>query len=248
MISMKDKINYLIIDDEKNSREVLKKLLNPFCDNFNFLGEATNIDSAFELINTLKPNLIFLDIQMPGGDGFSLLRKFEGEIDFEIIFITSYDQYAINAIKANATDYLLKPIDTFELENSLDKARKKILERMALLQNKSMDKKFTVHYGDKVKIIMGSEISHIEADGRYSNIFTSDGQKYTTPKNLKDIEEFFGSDSELVRINKSLTINISEISEYSKGDPFIIKLNSGNSFEVARRKKAEVLRLLKGNT
>lgn len=242
---MKPRINYVIIDDEKNSREVLKKLLRPYNSVFYFVGEAANSDTAFELIKSEKPHLIFLDIQMPGGDGFSLLSKFGNEIDFEIIFITSFDQYAINAIKANAADYLLKPIDTEELENSLDKIQKRITEKISLHKNKTSDKKLTVHYGDKVKIIVSSEVSHIEANGRYSDIFTTEGQKYTTPKNLKDVEDFFGEDSEFVRISKSLTINVSEISEYSKGDPFVIKLTTGYSFEVARRKKAEILKLLK---
>lgn len=242
---MRYKIGYIIIDDEKHSREVLKKLLMPYNDDFDLVGEASDIETAFELIKTVKPHLIFLDIQMPGGDGFSLLRRFENEIDFEVIFTTSYDQYAINAIKVDAADYLLKPIDTDELEKSIGKIQKKITGKMSLHQNKPSDKKLTVHYGDKVKIIASSEVSHIEANGRYSDIFTTEGQKYTTPKNLKDIEFFFGEDSEFVRISKSLTINISEISEYSKGDPFVIKLNTGYSFEVARRKKAEVLKLLK---
>lgn len=242
---MKPRINYVIIDDEKNSREVLKKLLRPYNSVFNFVGEASNSDSAFELIKSESPHLIFLDIQMPGGDGFSLLSKFGNEINFEIIFITSFDQYAINAIKANAADYLLKPIDTEELENSLDKIQKRITEKISLHKNKPSDKKLTVHYGDKVKIITGSEVSHIVANGRYSDIFTTDGHKYTTPRNLKDVEDFFGKESEFMRISKSLTINVSEISEYSKGDPFVIKLNTGYSFEVARRKKAEVLKLLK---
>lgn len=241
---MKHKIDYIIIDDEKNSREVLKKLLLPYNDDFNFVGEASNSDSAFELIKSINPHLIFLDIQMPGGDGFSLLKKIENEIDFEVIFITSFDQYALNAIKVNAADYLLKPIDIDELEKTVQKIQKKLADKIFLYQNKPSHKKLTVHYGDKVKIIMSSEVSHIEANGRYSNIFTTNGHKYTTPRNLKDIEVFFGN-SKFMRISKSLTINVSEISEYSKGDPFVIKLNSGYSFEVARRKKAEVLSMLK---
>lgn len=249
---MNGPISCLLVDDERNGREVLRKLLLPYSESMTIIGEAANTEEAFEIINRLKPQLVFLDIQMPGGDAFSLLKRFEA-IDFEIVFVTSYDHYAISAIRFNAIDYLLKPIDTTEL----DQAVKKVVERIGknLVNREPIDtlvynlknavKRMAVHVGDKVKMVHTNEIIYIEGDGRYSDIYTVDGSKYVTPRNLKEFEEFFGEASTLLRISKSLLVNTKEIVEYSKGDPFVITLSSGCTFEVARRKKADVLDRLK---
>lgn len=250
---MNSKIKCLIVDDERNSREVLKKLLDEYTEEVEFIGEAADAEGAFKLINDLNPELVFLDIQMPGGDGFSLLNKFQ-EINFEIIFVTSFDQYAINAIRFNALDYLLKPIETKELTDAIARLVEKTRNRKrenkkieALLHNlKNTNKRITVHVGDKVKLIEESDILYIEADGRYSNIYTADDEKYTTPRNLKDFEDNFGDQTSFIRISKTYMVNATYIKEYSKGEPFVIKMNTGTTFEVARRKKAEVLEKLKG--
>lgn len=233
-----NKISCIIVDDERNSREVLKKLLNSFSESIEVIGEVSGSEEAYSLINKCSPQLIFLDIQMPGEDGFSLLRKFE-VIDFEIIFVTSYDQYAINAIRFNASDYLLKPIDTTDLKNAVSNVVEKIRN------SQRNNPKIAIHAGDKVKLIYENEISFIEANGRYSYIYLTDNKKYITPKYLKDFEDHFGNTSKLLRISKSLLVNTTEIVEYIKGDPFIIKLNTGKTFEVSRRKKADVLERLK---
>lgn len=245
-------ISCVLVDDERNGREVLRKLLSPYSESLHVVGEASNADEAFEVILLLKPQLVFLDIQMPGGDAFSLLKRFD-TIDFEIIFVTSYDQYAINAIKFNAIDYLLKPIDTTELNVAVEKVVGRIQKNLnnresidTLLYNlKNPVKRMAVHVGDKVKMIHADEIAYISGDGRYSDVHTIDGNKYITPRNLKEFEEYFAETSTLLRISKSLLVNTKEIVEYTKGDPFVITLNSGNAFEVARRKKAEVLEMLR---
>src|SRR5687768_7808677 len=115
------KINSIIVDDEKNSREVLQTLLAKFCPEVNIVGEAASVKDAYQIISKTNPDLVFLDIEMPMGNGFSLLQKFD-TIPFSVIFITSYDHYAINAIKFSAIDYLLKPVETSELKCAVSKA------------------------------------------------------------------------------------------------------------------------------
>ena len=246
------KITCLIVDDERNSREVLKKLLGLYANTIEVIGMAVDADDAYTKIIKLQPQLVFLDIQMPGGDGFSLLKRFE-EINFEVIFATSYDQYAINAIRFNAADYLIKPIDMDELQQAIDKVSARITNNIrqqetlnALLYNLDASvKKIPVHTGDKVKLIREDEILIIEGRGRYSELVLINGQKYITPRNLKEFEEYFDLRSRMLRISKSLIINSAEITEYSKGDPFIITLRDKSSFEVSRRKKADILEKLR---
>jgi two-component system, LytTR family, response regulator len=250
---MDEKIAAILVDDEKNSREVLKKLLSKYCVIIEVIGEASNVEEAYDLIIKLQPQLIFLDIQMPRANGFSLLKKFE-KIPFEVIFVTSYDQYAITAIKFNALDYLLKPVDIEDLKFAVNKMAVTIQDKIDkqpliinLLQNLETDareRKFAIHSGEKVKMLSEQDIVYIEGDGRYSHLQINNRIQYTTPKNLKDFEDFFGNESTLIRISKTFIINAAYIKEYSKGDPFIITMLDQKTFEVARRKKPEVLHKL----
>lgn len=251
---MASKIKAIIVDDESKGREVLRNLLQSFFPEIELVGEAENVDNAFQLVNKVKPELVFLDIQMPRISGFSLLKKFE-EIPFEVIFVTSYDEYAINAIKFNALDYLLKPVEVKELKEAVNKAQKIIgakqrsnaqMINLLLSLDTKGDKKVAVHVGEKVEMLNGADIAYIEADGSYCTIYTSDKEKYTTAKFLKDFEDYFGETSNFVRIHKSCLINVKHIKNYSKGEPCFIEMTDGNSFEVARRKKQEVLEKLKG--
>jgi two-component system, LytTR family, response regulator len=253
---MDKKITALLIDDEKNSREVLKKLLAKHCVVIEVIGEAADAEEAFDVAIKLKPQLVFLDIQMPRGNGFTFLKKFE-KIPFEVIFVTSYDQYAITAIKFNALDYLLKPVDIEDLKYAVNKMAESLQEKVDkqpliinLLQNVEADmreRKFAIHSGEKVKMLCEKDIIYIEGDGRYSHLHISENVQYTTPKNLKDFEDFFGNESTLIRISKTFILNATYIKEYSKGDPFIITMTDKKTFEVARRKKTEILEKLKGN-
>ena len=251
---MESKLTAIIVDDEKSSREVLTNLIESFFKEIELLGEAENVDDAFKLIHTKKPQLVFLDIQMPRQSGFNLLKKFE-ELPFEVIFVTSYDQYAINAIKFSALDYLLKPVEVKDLKETISRAKKSIalktksnVQIVNLLRNLEIDakgKQIAVHAGEKVKLLNEKDIVFIEADGRYSIITTTTNERFTTPKYLKDFEEYLGSESDLIRIHKSAMINVKHIKEYSKGEPCTIEMINGTEFEVARRKKVEILERVK---
>ncbi len=253
---MNTTIRTLLVDDEKNSREVLTKLLKKRHPAIEIIGEASNVEEAYQLCVRLKPQLVFLDIQMPQANGFNLLKKWE-EIPFNVIFVTSFDQYAMTAIKFNALDYLLKPIDLKELEAAVEKVIKnttattnqnlQVINLIQSLETNPSDKKFAIHSGEKVKIINSTAVQVIKGDGRYCHITLQTGETLTTPKNLKDFEDYFGEKSSFIRISKSHIINASYIKNYFKGEPFIIQMTNDETFEVARRKKPEVLIKLKTN-
>jgi two-component system, LytTR family, response regulator len=244
------KLKCLIVDDETKSRLVTRSWLERYFPEVSIAGEAADVETAYEIIQAEHPDLVFLDIQMPRGDGFSLLRKFD-EVPFEVIFVTSFNQFAISAIKFNALDYLLKPLEIDDLRFALEKAAKRIRTRQSnsgrigsLLDNlqvESQMRKVQVHTSNSVVIIDPKEIVSIHASGNYSSIHVTDGSEYVTSRTLRDFEDFFGESSQLLRVTKSAMINASMIRRYSKGDPFIIELTNGESHEVARRRKAAIL-------
>lgn len=247
-------LNAVIVDDEHKNRQVLSHLLRIHCPNINIVGEAENVEQAFLEISSKNPHLVFLDVQMPLGNGFQLLEKFS-PIFFDTIFVTSYDQYAINAIKFSALDYLLKPIDVQELKVAVAKAISKVQKEndlqllyKSLLSNikpEVQEKTMAIHHHSNVVLIQMSKVIYIEADGSYSFIHMDDGSKYHTAKTVKEIEEFISDMPVFVRINRQITINTNYSSHYEKGDPYIVTLSNGKRFEISRRKRPEVLDKLK---
>lgn len=249
-------LNVILIDDEVDSRELLKSLLKMHCPSVKVVGEANSVKSALKEIADKKPQLVFLDIQMPKGNGFQLLEELEEleDISFDIIFVTSFDKYAISAIKFSALDYILKPISTDELQNAVNKAIKKAEKETQFLLYKNLlyninpkvtDKKMVIHSNNSAFFIQMSKVLYVEADGNYSTIFMTDGSKHHTAKTLKEIEEFTERDPYFIRVNKSIVINALNFSHYQKGEPYLVVLRSGQQFEISRRKRSEVLEKLK---
>ncbi|MCD6068080.1 MAG: two component transcriptional regulator, LytTR family [Bacteroidetes bacterium] len=248
-------ISAIIVDDETQSRVVIRSLLGRFSTEVQIVGEAEDVETALSLIKAKQPQLVFLDIQMPKGDGFHLLKQFD-RIPFEVIFVTSYDKYAINAIKFSALDYLLKPIEVNDLKEAVSKALKTISRKQStniqvvnLLRNleseDSITHKIAVQAGEQVKLINTATIVYIESDGSYCNIYTQENDRFVTSKYLKDFEDYFGPESGFVRIHRGILINVQQIKSYNKGEPCVIEMCNGKNFEVARRKKHEVLEKLK---
>lgn len=247
-------ISAVIVDDEQKNRQVLASLLKTHCINVNVAGEAENVEQAFLEISDKKPQLVFLDIQMPLGNGFQLLEKFN-PVFFDTIFVTSYDQYAITAIKFSALDYLLKPIDVQELKTAVDKAALKIEKENNLqllyqnllnnLKSEVKDKTMAIHHRATVLLIQMSKVVYMEADSNYSFIYMNDGVNYHTAKTMKEIEEFINDMPVFVRINRAVIINTAYCSHYQKGNSYTVTLDNGKSFEISRRKRPEVLDKLK---
>jgi two-component system LytT family response regulator len=253
---MQTSIKAILVDDEEKSRKVLRSLLEKFHTDVTILGEAGDVDSALHLVTEKKPELVFLDIQMPGGNGFWLLKQWE-TLPFNVIFITSFDQYAIDAIKYSALDYILKPVSVLELGIAIKKAfhtiesksskQPQIVTLLNNLDNEIQEKKIAVHIQDKVKLLNLSQIIYIEADNTYSIIKTINGEQYVTSKPIKEYEELLSSNENFLRIHKSYLINLRNIKEYTKGEPCNVIMIDNKQFEVARRKKQEMLLRLRKN-
>jgi len=249
---MNYKITAILVDDEADNRELLQRMLADF-PSVEIVGQASDVDEAYRLVCEHSPQLVFLDIQMPKANGFNLLTRFD-TVPFEVIFVTSYDQYAINAIKFNALDYLLKPLDFESLDQAIQRVKQRldqqtgnrvqIVNLLYNLDDMNRERRFAIHSGERVRILNAGDIHYVEAEGRYCHIYTSSGEKHTTARNLKEFEEYLGSNSPFVRTSRSFLLNTFYIKSYSKGDPFIIELRDGKTFEIPRRKKAEILEKL----
>ena len=249
---MKNEITAILVDDEQDSREVLENRIKKYFPEIKIVGRASNAESAFSLVNTSSPQLVFLDIQMPMGSGFSFLRKFD-VVPFEVIFVTSFDEYAIKAIKFSALDYLLKPVEKDDLKLAIEKAVKsislktdmgiRVVNLLNNIQGDEIDPKIAVHVGDSVRLLDVSKIEYIEGDGRYSQIVSEANEAFVSTRTLKEFEEYLGEP--FIRISKSIIVNASKINSYSKGESCTVNLKTGASFEVSRRKKREILEILK---
>ncbi len=249
------KITALIVDDETRSRYVLNTLIERHCSEVQVIGEAASAGEAFDLIIRTRPQLVFLDIQMPGSDGFTLLKQFTA-VPFEVIFVTSFDKYAITAIKFSALDYLLKPVVVSDLMDAVQRAvtnigarhnkQLQIINLLHSIEDKPETHRIAVHTSDSVIILEESAVISVEADGHYCTIRTDNG-RFVTARTLRDFEEYFGAQSPFVRISRSQIINTKKMLKYSKGEPCMIEMINGDVFEVSRRRKTDVLNKLKKN-
>lgn len=251
---MMNKLKGIVIDDEKNGRDVIKSLVSTYCTNVAIVAEASNIIDAFELINEWQPEFILLDIQMPGGNGFELLKKFE-KINFDIVFITSYDKYAVTAFKFSAVDYLLKPVEIDDLVQAIEKIKQKRLSSdkegfdkyNSFLNNVSNDdqlRNIALQKGDKVYYLKLSEIMYLEAESNYTRIVTTNNETFLQSKTLKYYEDLFNESPYFIRISRSHLINITHVKSYSKAEPCILSLSNDYKIEISRRKKTELIALM----
>ncbi|MEO1449652.1 MAG: LytTR family DNA-binding domain-containing protein [Bacteroidota bacterium] len=232
-------IRTLIIDDEQNSQEVLKTMLKTYCPDLEVVGVASSPLEGIKRIQQLKPALVFLDVRMPGGTGFDVLEAFP-ERKFAVIFSTAYDQFAIQAIKARALDYLLKPINALELEQAVARIKekpqapppKKSVEQLALP---------TLAGYTFVEI---RDIIRVEGSGNYSTIYLNTGQTLTISKNIKFLEDRL-QHTFFFRPHASHLINLQAIKRYLRKDGGVIEMQDGYSVPLSRRRKEQFQLLLK---
>ena len=241
----------IIIDDEAKGRLALRQKLKNYCPNVNILAEAADGIEALAAIEKYHPQLIFLDIEMPKMNGFEMLNNIE-EKDFQIIFTTAYDQYAIKAIKYAAFDYLLKPVDIEELKIAILRAGnaepQKTKKQIELLQQniqhaKKQLNKLAIPTLEGLLFFDINDIIHLEANSNYTFIHFSDKTKITASKTLKEFEDILPEDI-FFRTHHSHLINLNFIKRYIKGDGGQIELQNGNYVDVSRRKKEEFLKAI----
>ncbi len=239
------KITTLIVDDEENSRFTLSEMLRMFCPEVEVVGEADGVESAIAQTKKLNFDVVFLDIQMMDGTGFDFLKQIS-PVEFDVIFITAYDQFAIQAIKYSALDYLLKPVDADELIEAVNKVKKRdpkdrnqydvLLEN---IQNKEKQK-IVLSTTEGIHIIQVDNIIRCEADDYYTRIFLNDKRMIMISKTLKNTEELLSGKS-FVRSHKSHLVNLQFVKKYVKSDGGYLELKDGTIIPVSRRKKELIL-------
>lgn len=240
----------IIIDDEQKGRESLQKLIQKYCKQVEIVAMASGITEAYNLIIQHKPHLIFLDVEIQRGSGFSLLDKFNSA-DFKIIITTAFDEYALRAIKHHAFDYLLKPIDIDELIFTVDSVKKVLKNTSSHIpepevqtsQKLTISSRLALPVKDGLFYMHVSDIMRIESNGGYSTFYATDGKKYMVAKNLKEYEEIL-PEKEFFRVHKSHLINIKKVKKYIKTDGNFIEMEDGSVVEIARRKKDEFLNIM----
>ena len=245
----------LIIDDEAHARESLAKMLSLNCPDITILGTASSANDAFEKITKLKPDLIFLDVEMPNGTGFDLLTRFP-KPNFKVIFVTGFDQYALNAIKFSALDYLLKPINAKELAEAVKKASNQLLNQngigdlknlLSTLQNpRSRKNKLAVPTQQGLEMIEIQEIIRCEAANGYTIIHVQDGKPMLSSRDLKTYQELL-EDYDFFRIHDSHLIAHFHVQKVLNEDGGVVVTSNDTKLPIARRRKSDFLDWLKAN-
>jgi two-component system LytT family response regulator len=238
----------LIVDDVENVAESLKQLIVEFCDGVEVIGIANSADDAIEIIKTEKPDIVFLDIQMPGKSGFDLLNSFE-KVDFSVIFVTAYNEFAIKAVRFGAIDYLLKPVDIDELKEAIERAKIKTEEKTEEIKNLlsniqnpgDSNNTLIINSEQGYKLIKIAEIIRIEADGNYSFIYTEDGKRAISSKNLKLFEKYL-ENYDFVRIHNSHLINLAKIDNLNTKEALEVIMTNGEVLPISVRKKQDLIK------
>jgi len=244
-------IKAILIDDEKNSRESLRKKLQVHCPNVQVIAECANGLEGIAAIEAHQPDVVFLDIEMPHMNGFTMLQQLPQK-NFALIFTTAYNQYAINAIRHSALDYLVKPVEVTELVNAVAKvteqqrqpiqsAQLSILEQ--LIAKETAPARIAVATQSGLEIIYISNIIYLEATGNYTYIYLSDEKPLLASKTLKEFEDILPTD-QFFRIHNASLVNVSAIKKYNKGEGGQVVLTNGTLLDVARRRKEELMQLL----
>ena len=244
-------IKAIIIDDEEGARRLLKNALEEHNTNVEVLQTCANVPEGVLAINQLEPDVVFLDIEMPMYSGLELLGFFK-EISFEIIFVTAYNQYAVQAFEVSAIDYILKPIRLDKLESAIEKLRARLaIPNMSkkletLKSNMSSDRieKIAVPVSDGLIFIKVSEICHIEADGSYSTLLLLHGNDILVSKKLKYFEAILEDNTDFYRVHRSNLVNIQNIQKYKRHESNVL-MENGSIVKVARDNKAAFEKRLK---
>ncbi len=240
----------VIVDDEPKAIQSLVWELSNFKNEIEVMASFTNPDEALKYIDSHTPDCLFLDVQMPTIDGFQFLEELKN-IDFAVVITTAYDEYAIKALKQEAIDYLLKPIDSDDLRESIAKIKKHNdrtinsmkLERMLSNFNSKFDKKrITINTDGKLLFLDVDDIIYIESDGNYSTLFLQDQKKIVLTKKLKEVDAIL-PEHYFFRIHNSYIINLNKIKAFVKNEGYVI-MDSNHKIPVARQRKSDFLEKL----
>ncbi len=242
----------LIVEDEKKAQNALTRILNNYCENINVIGYADNVKSAVEQIDNMQPDIVYMDIELSDGTGFEVLSQISN-MNFSLIFCTGHNEFAIQAFKYNAIDYILKPPDIEEVISSTNKA----IDNLNLKQKDTAFKHLLSFYqnADKVNekiilktssdiyIILIQDIYHCESDGSYTTFNTIDDRKITVSKSLKEYESILNTHN-FIRPHQSHLVNLNYVQRIHKADGGYLVLKNGKEIPISTRKKESIIKAL----
>lgn len=245
-------LNAIIIDDERSSRNALRQKLLNHCTNVVIVAECENGEEGIENIEIKKPDIVFLDVEMPRMNGFTMLQQLKNK-NFEVIFVTAYDHYAIKAIRYSALDYLIKPVEIDDLKNAVNHALEKRnsvrsnAQIELLLENitheKTKFKRIAIPTAEGLQFIKIEDIIYLEASANYTRFHLHNNIKYIVGRTLKEFEDMLPSDI-FIRIHNAYLINKNYAEKYIRGDGGQVVLSNGSVLDISKRKKAEFLRAI----
>ncbi|UII75818.1 LytTR family DNA-binding domain-containing protein [Flagellimonas sp. HMM57] len=242
----------ILIDDNPAARRSLANLIQEYCPHIQLLGEAATVAEGIQLIIEQKPQLVFLDIEMPDGNGFDLLKKLP-EINFQVIFISSHEKYALRAIKHSALDYILKPIDPDELIEAIKKAKSEVLNHKTLEKIQTLIVNTTDHQKAPTKLVLKDkygiqivsicDVVYLEANGSYTHFHIHDQESLLVSKGLKEYESIV-SNEQFFRCHQSYLINLDYLLRYDGRDGGFLLMKDGSKIPLATRKKNAFLKII----
>ncbi|MDB4162084.1 LytTR family DNA-binding domain-containing protein [Bacteroidia bacterium] len=244
---MPDKLSVIIADDEQTSRDLIERYVNKYCTNLEVISKAIDAKDAIAQIKELKPDLVFLDVEMPFGNAFDVLEQTQ-EVDYQTIFITAYSDYAIKALNYSAAYYILKPIRIDELVSAVYKVQAMAQEdnfrelKRVLQSNLGSDsiERIVLPNQSGFEIIDANQIIRIAGSGNYSDIYLADGKKKTISKTLKFFEKL-EENKNIIRVHKSHIVNVDYIAAYKKGRGGVLIMSDDSEVEVSARLKTKLL-------
>lgn len=242
----------VIIDNEAPVRNALRSMIGSYCPSISEINEAIGVETGFKLINTDKPDIVFLDMEMDDGTGVDLLKKL-GEYNFQLIFITAHEKYALDAIKMSAIDFLLKPIVSDDLIACVKKASENIKNQSlqkqiqvlkdSLVSLKSNDEKIVLKDSEAIHFVRLNDIVYCDADGPYTTFYLVNNEKILISKTLKEFDELLETKG-FFRTHKSYLVNISKIVRFNRAEGGVLIMENGMEVPVSQRKRDEVMNIL----
>jgi two-component system LytT family response regulator len=234
----------LIVDDEKNARLAIRGIIEENFSTLHIVGEAKDVPEAVKMVRKLEPELIFLDISMPGYSGLELFKFFdEEELNFKVVFVTAYSEYAINAFELSAVDYILKPIQISAIERAINKVYKNYSENIKALQTHfegEKPQKLALHTGDGIIFMEFKDIIYLKADGSYTHFITENHSKITVSKRLAEFEKLEKMGA-FLRIHRSHIINYNRISKIIKQDGGFVVMDNTDELSISATYKSILL-------
>ncbi|MDQ3015519.1 MAG: LytTR family DNA-binding domain-containing protein [Bacteroidota bacterium] len=246
------KLSVILIDDESSSRNALRQKLQTHCPDLEIVKECENGEEGILAIELEKPDIVFLDVEMPRMNGFVMLQRLLHR-DFELIFTTAYEHYAVQAIRVSALDYLVKPIEIKSLVEAVDRARERRrgdvhnqrIENLLsnLVNEKDRNNRLAVASLEGLQFVLMDDIIYLEAESNYTSIYLQSDPRIIVSKVLKDFEELLPS-NKFIRIHHSHIINLNHLRKYLKGEGGQVEMSNGKMLDISRRKKEEFIRAI----